>query len=401
MLLSLSRPLWVVLSGWLAFSGSALAQVAPSLRDAVEAAWALSAQARAQQNHQAELDARARAVSALVSGPPSVALSHRTDRLSGNAGLRELEAELSVPLWSPNVRQASAEQVRADRVVFEQQMLAAKAKLVVELRELAALAALAQIERELAKARLQETAVLAADLQRRVSAGETARIDLLQVQSTLHQAASAQAQADSALARIQAQWRGLTGLPQVAALDETLGSAQEHSSIAVAEAQLRAAQAKLSLAAADQRDPMELALGLSRERSAAGSPAEWSTKFSLRMPLGSYGRNAPKLAAARAEVDAAEAHAQAARRTVEADLEAARAELEAARRSQTLAAQRERLAQEMHALIAKSYQLGESDLLARLRADSERFEAGLTHAKARVETRRAVSKLNQAFGVNP
>lgn len=401
MLLSYSRPLLAVLSGWLALSGAAHAQNPPLLREAVEAAWALSPQARALQNRQAELDARAGAASSLMSGPPAISLSHRTDRPGSNGGLRESEVEISMPLWNPGVRTATAGQVRADRAAFETQLVVAKTKLATEVRELATQAAVAQIEREVAQRKVQETLQLTSDVERRVKVGEVARIDMLQAQSVQRQAAIAQAQAESALARTLAQWRGLTGLEQAAALDESAGAPQEHPSVAAADAQLRAAQARLALTEADQRDPMEVGLGVARERAAAGAPSETSVKLSLRVPLGSYGRNAPKLAAARAEVDAADAEAQAVRRSADAERRSARSDLDAARRAEALAADRERLGQEVQALIARSYRLGESDLPTRLRADGERFEAELAHARARVETRRAVSKLNQAFGILP
>ena len=42
-----------------------------------------------------------------------------------------------------------------------------------------------------------------------------------------------------------------------------------------------------------------------------------------------------------------------------------------------------------------------ANLPTRLRADNERFDAELAHAKARVETLRAIAKLNQAFGILP
>lgn len=401
MFLSFSRPCLVALSGWAVLSGAAWAQTSPSLRHAVEAAWTLSPQAAALQSRRAELDARQRALGSWASGPPSVSLSHRTDRLGRNDGMRELEAEVAVPLWSPRLRSASAGQVRADRAAFEQQSAAARIRLAAEVRELAAQAAVAQIEREVALRKTKEAQVLASDVERRVKAGEVARVDLLQAQSTQQQATSAQVQADSALARILAQWRGLTGLAHIAELDESPGLPQEHPNMAAAQAQLHAARAKLALTDADRSDPVEVGVGMVRERAGTGAPNETSIKFSVRVPLGSYSRNAAKLAAAQAELDSAEAEVQAARRAVEAEREAARAELDGARQAEALAAERERLAREVQALIAKSYQLGESDLPLRLKADSERFDAELAHAKARVETRRAVSKLNQAFGILP
>jgi cobalt-zinc-cadmium efflux system outer membrane protein len=82
-------------------------------------------------------------------------------------------------------------------------------------------------------------------------------------------------------------------------------------------------------------------------------------------------------------------------------MEAARAELDGARRAEALAAERERDAREIQALIAKSYLLGESDMPTRLRAQAERFEAELAHARTRLETRRAAARLNQSLGLLP
>lgn len=398
--LAFSRP-WVAFVLGISFSVGSLAQGATTLREASEAAWALSPQARALQHRQAELDARGGAASSFFSGPPSVSLSHATDRIGSNGGLRESEAEISAPLWNPKVRSATAAQVDADRSLLDREHLAARARLAGEVRDLAAQIALAEVERELAARKVEESRVLAADVERRVRAGDAARVDLLQAQGLAQQARAASEQAAAAVARLRSQWRALTGLAQVAPLDEVPGTLQEHPALSAAQAQVRAARSRLDLAAADRRDPMEVGVGLARERSAFGSPNETSMRLSVRVPLGSYGRNAPRIAAARAELAAAQAEADAAQRTVEAERVAAQGELDAARRAEASTAERARLANDTRALIARSYQFGEADLLARLRAEAEYSEAQLAHARAQVDTRRAVSKLNQALGVQP
>jgi cobalt-zinc-cadmium efflux system outer membrane protein len=396
-----SRPLLATVAGYIAFASVASAETPPSLRDAAQAAWALSPQARSLLNRQAELDARDRAASSLISGPPSVSLLHRGDRVGNNAGLREYEVEVAAPLWNPGVRQATATQAEADRAALEQHLVLARTQVAAEVRELAVQFALAQIERQLATRKLEEARVLAADIERRVNAGDAARVDALQARSTIQQAAAAVAQADSALSRVRSQWQALTGLHGIAALDEQVGSPQEHPALAAAQAQLRATQAKFALTEADRRDPMEIGVGLMRERPAFNAAGETSLRLILRVPLGSDSRNAPKLAAARAEVDAAQAELDGTQRRVEAERQATQSELALARQAEALAAERERLSLDIQALIAKSYRLGDSDLPTRLRADNERFEAELAHAKARIETRHAIAKLNQAFGILP
>lgn len=398
--LAFSRP-WLAFVVGVSFSLGAHSQGSTSLREASEAAWALSPQVRALQHRQAELDARGRAASSFLSGSPSVSLGHRSDRVGSNGGLRESEVEVSAPLWNPGVRSATAAQVDADRTLLTREQAAARAWLTGEVRELAAQIALAEVERELAARKIEESRALAADVDRRVRAGDAARVDLLQAQGLEQQARAAQEQAAAALSRLQFQWRALTGLPYAARLDETAGAVQEHSLVAAAQAQVHAAESRLRLAVADRRDPIEVGVGFARERPAFGAPNETSMRLSVRVPLGSYGRNAPRVAAARAELATVEAEADAAQRTVESERAAAQAELEGARRAEASAAERSRLADDARALIARSYQLGEADLPTRLRAEREHAEAQLAHARAQVETRRAVSKLNQALGVLP
>ena len=98
-----SKPLLAIVASCIAFASAADAQTNPSLREAVQAAWALSPQARALQNRQAELDARDRAAASLIAGPPSVGLAHRNDRVGRNGGLREYEFEVAAPYGQPEL----------------------------------------------------------------------------------------------------------------------------------------------------------------------------------------------------------------------------------------------------------------------------------------------------------
>lgn len=388
-----------------------------TLRAALEAAWALHPSSRASGNRTAELDARAGAAQSFTSGPSSVGLAHRTDALSGDAGLREVEAELEVPLWNPGVRRATQNQVTADGSALAWQQSAERLKLAGEVREAAAQVALARAERDSAARKQLEATQLADDIERRVKVGDLARVDALQARASAQQAQGQLAQSDAALLRTLGQWRALTGQTQVASLEEALPSAvaqnpaatllnlqavqNEHPALQAAQAQVQSARARLAFAEADRRDPMALGLGVTRERAAAGANMETSVRLALRIPLGGDSRNAPRLAAARADLDTTQAQADALVRQLEADIAAAGADLDAARRQEALAAQRATLSTQMQALVAKSYRLGESDLPTRLRADNEKFDADISLARARIALRRAVSLLNQSLGTLP
>ena len=395
------------------FAGSSFAQPVPSLREALDAAWAQSPTQRSQSQRTAELAARMSAASSWAAGPPSVTLGHRTDRLTGNSGLRELEAEVSVPLWNIKARSATRAQVDADSALLQRQSALLKLKLAGELRELVTQAALAQAEQALATRKLADAGQLAQDVERRLRAGDVARVDALQAQAVVQQATAALAQTQAALSRVQSQWQALTGLATVADLaadsappGSTLTVTAEvmhvdHPAIAAAAAHTQAARSRLQLVEADRRDPMEISVGSTVSQGVFGASSETSLRVAVKIPLGGDIRNGARIAAARAELAAAEAEGDAVTRLVNADLTAARADVAAARANEEALQARAKLSAEVQALYAKSYRLGESDLPTRLRTDNERFEADLALGRARVETQRALSRLHQSLGRLP
>ncbi|MBA4328783.1 MAG: hypothetical protein C0428_11195 [Polaromonas sp.] len=389
-----------------AAAASAAAHSGPSLRQALDAAWALSPAARSTDSRRAEMDARERAASSWINGSPSALLAQRSDRFNNNGGFREYEAELELPIWTPGVRGAAQRELAAQRLGFEPQQAAARLKLAAGVRDAAAGLALARAERDLAARKHSEALALAQDVARRVKAGDSARVDGLQAQSLVQQAASTRDQAEVALGRLQNQWLALTGLAAAPVLDEALPPGQpvvspDHPAVLAAQTRVQAAQARLELSETDRRDPMAIGVGVTRERATFGAAAETSLRLALKIPFGTDNRNAPRIAAARAELDAAQAELDSTRRQLQGELASALAELDAARRTQASMSERARLGQEVQALVAKAYRLGESDLPTRLRADSEKFEADLSLDRARVGLQRALSQLNQALGLLP
>ena len=394
---------------------SGLAQTSsqpPTLKQALDAAWQTSSQSRSLDNRRSELAAKEKAAFSWIAGEPVAGIAHRTDWLNKNKGFREYEAEIELPLWNPGVRTATQADIFAQRQSFDGQFALSKLKLAGELRAVAASAATAQVELDLNKRKLTDANVLSEDLSRRVKAGENARVDALQAQVLVQQAQTAMTQAQSQLTRLQNQWRSLTGLATVATLEETLATraanevlaapvSPDHPALRYAQAQLGSAQAKLALADADKRDPMSMGVGVGRERSTFAATNETKLRIALRIPLGGNNRNAPRQAAARAELDTAQAEADAVQRQLPSEVYAATAELRAARAAQAAASERVRLSTEVQTLITKSWRLGDSSLPTRLRADNEQFEASLALAKAGIDVQRAIANLNQAHGILP
>jgi cobalt-zinc-cadmium efflux system outer membrane protein len=387
-----------------------LSMAKTSLRDALESAWQKHPFLRSEANRKAEIAGRKLQTQGFISAPPTLGLVHSTDLIGSNNGLRGLEAELSAPLWNRGLRSATQSQIERDEQRLALAGLAAKLKLAGELRELAAKYALVLADQTLAKRKVAEASALADDVSRRVRAGDVARVDHLMAQSAVAQANAQLEAAQVELLSLKSQWQALTALstePSPLTMSsspvqgEPAADLQNHPQLLEAQAVVNAAQAKLNATLADSRDPMEVGVSAAREKSARGSPAETSMKFLLRIPFGGASRNDAKAAAARAELDEAQTALDAAQRQIAAELTAAKAQLAASERQLLLAGQRAKIATEAQSLYAKAFRLGESDLLTRLRADNEKFDAELAQSRAQLQVQRAQSQLQQAQGFLP
>lgn len=378
---------------------------AQTLRDAVEKAWERQPAAQAQTFRTAELEARVKAASAWMPAPPSIGLSERSDRLNRRAGAREVEAELSVPLWLPGQRQRESTLAGAEQDLQRDALDSAKWKLAGEVREAYWQVRAADAERIAALRRLDDAAALSSDVERRLKAGDLARTDFNQAKGAEHSARGAANEADVRTARALLAFTTLTGLEALPSGDEAPAAnappLPEHPALRQLDRAALAADARLRLAADNRRDNPELTLAYRRERSSNAEAYGGSVTLGIRIPLATEARNEPKVAAANAEyIEARTAHARL-KDQLQAELLASQRELLQARAALVLAEERQRLAAENDQLLGKAFTLGEIDLATRLRAAAERYAADADVSRSRLEAGRAVSRLNQAFGVLP
>lgn len=393
----LAVPVWLAL-----LAGAAGAQ---TLREAVDTAWERQPAAQAQGWRAAELAARAQAAQAWAPAPASIALRERSDRLNRNAGARELEAELALPLWLPGQRRRESALVAAQQDLLRDAQDSARWKLAGEVREAFWQARATEAESAALKRRLDDAVALAGDVERRFKAGDLARTDFNQARGAEQAARAAAGEAEVRLARAAQAYTLLTGQDTLPGGDEAPLSSPpplaEHPALRQLDRAAAAADAQLRLATATPRDSPELTLAYRHERSARADAYGGSVSVGIRIPLATDARNQPRVAAANAEfIEARTAHARLAHQLA-AEVLAAQRELQQARASLALAEERQRLAAENELLLGKAFSLGEIDLATRLRIAAERYAADADVARSRLEAGRAVSRLNQAFGVLP
>jgi len=379
------------------------------LAEAVEAAWQRAVQAREAQAQGRGAQAEQTAASSLWAAPPTLELNHRNDRWQTNAGRRESEIGVALPLWQLGQRDARTASASAELQLADAQTQAARLRVAGQVREAAWRWSAAQAEADAAGAQVQYLQRLTDDVQRRVHSGDLARADALAARAELLDAQSLLGEVRQRLQAAQAQWRNLTGLeamPEVATPSTPLGGLDTATSDGHPELQLAAqavdrARKRVGVVNTSRRDAPELLLRYRDESPGTGQAAQRSIGIGVRIPFGTDGRNAPLQAAALGELDVAETTELRLRERQEADLGLARSAVRNAARQLADARDRASLLRERTQLIDKSFQAGETPLPELLRAANAAAQADAALARQQAALGLAQAQLQQTLGLLP
>jgi outer membrane protein, heavy metal efflux system len=270
-----------------------------TLRAALDAAWQRAVAARESDGQRRRTEADRAAARSFWAAPPSLELSHRSDRLNRNAGVRETEIGVAVALWLPGQKAARAgiaDAAAAQALAAEQ---VARLRLAGELREAAW--QIATLQAELAQADTQARALkqLTDDVDRRVRAGDLARADALAARAEQLAAAAQQSDVRQRLQATRARWVLLTGLAaapdlEPAAGDVTSNSAAPHPELQLATQSIELARQRVELMRRSRRDAPELTVGVRQDVPGRAEASQGSLVVGLRLPFGTDGRNRPR-----------------------------------------------------------------------------------------------------------
>ena len=389
-----------------------------TLRQAFDAAWLRQPEAQSREARQQAASARRQAADSWTAEPAALQLSVKSDRLNQNQGSREIEAGVAIPLWLPGERSRTGALADAEGRATASRVQAAQLRTAASVREFYWLWQRARVEHDLARERLSNAQALAADVTKRVKAGDLARADQHQADGAVASAEAGVAEAASTLAGASHQLRTLTGTPPapnaLAAVDA--GAVAEpvpaipsdfasldsrHPAVAELLARADVARRSTELAGVQTRSNPELTLATTRARGLYGEPSQQSLTLGIRIPFGSDSRNRTKLASAQAEGIEAEVQLALERTRLMSELDAARIRLESARIQVAAADKSSQLARESRGFFQKSFRMGETDLPTRSRIELEAIAAERQAARARIDLAAAVSTLRQVLGLLP
>jgi cobalt-zinc-cadmium efflux system outer membrane protein len=378
---------------------------AQTLRQAVEAAWAINPEIASLAARREAIASRRVTAQSWFAGAPFVTLGHVTDQVIVNKRQRATEGEVAVPLWLPGEGTATEQVVDAELLRTDAQVAEAKLKVAGEVRDALYTVALAEGEVKLADQRVSTARELEADVARRAHGGEAAELEHDLVRGELLDAEAKARERRAELATAQVNLRSLTGLSVPAAsLNEPLAMGQDldaHPRLQAATRGIQAAQAALRLAIIANRDSPEIGVVAGRNRDIRGTEYDTTVGLRLKVPFATEGRNAPRRAAAQAEVLAAQAEYAGTRRQIEAELASARQTLAAAQDQTPLIEARLQAVRQAVARLRRAYDAGEIGLTELLRARSTLYDAEAASIVNRLGVARARARVNQAAGLVP
>ena len=399
---------WVLSAQAQSTSGAAPTGV-PSLKEVFETAWQRQPEARALQSRRDAAQAQAKAAGLISPEAPSLEISQRSDRATGNNGAREAEIGIAVPLWLPGQRTASADLAQAEISFVERRLLASQLRLASSVRDAWWNWQRARVDAEMAREQLANARRLAADVARRTQAGDLARSDQHQAEGAVAaaEALAAQAQAASAVALVQltALTGGLaapesphnaTGEPSPAP-----APAARHPLIAELEDRIAVAERTAGLISTQKRSNPELTVATTLDRGAFGERYGQTVLIGIRVPFGAGPRYDARVATAQAEAIEVQSQLILERDRIQADQRGAASRVEAARIQLDAAQRRAKLARESRGFFDKSFRLGETDLPTRLRIEAEAVEAERQEARSRIDLATAISAWRQSLGLLP
>ena len=382
-----------------------------SFHDAVAEAWAHLPLRQDLAGQQSSAGVRYAAGGALFPNAPYLNGSYINDKaLGSNYNYLTAQAELGTPIWLPGEGRATQATAQADGVAVAAAIDAAHLALAQQVLDLAAQAALALGDRDVAARRLATAQALAANLARQFRAGEASESDALAAEADAAGAAVTLSSAEAQLGVAHAALAVVVGNDLLPRLDipglATSAPAPQpggdplaaHPRIAAARRAVEAAQANARLVGIENRDSPQIGFQGINEKQPG---TRWDTRFGVTFHLSfaTEARNAPRRAAAELAVTQAVVQLVQAQRAVLAGVRQAEAMLAGAERGSVAAERAAAGLVKRRGQIGRAWQAGEMPLIEVVRANALSYDAEAARERARTELAAARLRLRLAQGV--
>lgn len=341
-----------------------------------------------------------------LAAAPTVNVKYQTDRIGSDLGYREWEGGVEMPLWLPGQADTFAREAEQQRTVSDAMEAARLLEVAGEVRERLWSAALARGDAEQARSARDTAQELFDDIQRRVAAGELPRSDsLLAEKDLLHREEDLQQALNRAnqAARLFTRYTGIDvpTSPPVETPEAAETVDPQHPLLQRLQREVERARAHRDRVSKQQHGGPNLWLGGKSMRAQAGDDYDSAVGIELSIPFGSAAHAAPELAEAEAALTLAQVEYHRTRLQTEDALTQVMLELESAAATLAQTERRRQLADEGLRLSRRAFELGETDLVRLLQAQSDALSARSDFQIRQLQYGQAIARLNQASGVIP
>ncbi len=381
-----------------------------TMRQAADSAWQRSIEA-IESSGQADLaKAESQVFQTWFAAPLSLSMAQREPVTAVAGGARETSLGWVFPIWRSAYRQ-SGEDASAAEIEFRQLAESAlRLQLAGRIRTLASAARLADIELKESQRHVANLTQIAADVRRRVDAGDLAPADRMAAEAE-RLAALVQLNAAEVASKAQlSAWRLLTGfvhLPDPESAEAPLGMPYDSRMLAqhperlLSLARVEWAQRRVALAQLRPAAAPEIGLTLRQDQPLNEGNVRSSVALSLRIPVGGEPYLKPGVTAAIGARATAEVQVARTAERLASEVMLARDRLDSEASQLRSAQQRVDLLAERARLVEESFRAGESSLTELLRALALQGESALALARRQELFNFARLQINQALGVMP
>ena len=342
---------------------------------------------------------------AMLPSAPAMSVMHQNDALGGSRGEREWQAELELPVWMPTQRDKRLKVADMSGSTLTASRESLKLQVAGLLRDTLWTLALNESHLVLARNKLEVAHQLQQDVQKRFSAGEVPKTDVMLTQQESLRAEQEHLRAEAEVMHARHRYYVLTGLREIPAdfveQQSTLSDYQQSPIWLEAQSKLSLAQTERELAQVEGRENLQVLLNMRSIKGAFDVAANESVGVKLRIPFGGDARAAPIKAAAEQGVGNALSEQAALQYTLETAMHEAEHNLEVSRAELALASKQYVIADESLRLARKAFQLGETDLVSLLRVQARTFETERILTSQKIQVQWDVARYNQTVGVFP
>ena len=341
-----------------------------------------------------------------LAGAPKISISYLDDLPGDDTGLREIEAQLQLPLWNWGQREAGL--AVAEKANNATKKLSSVIRLDVTglVRNALWNMELEQLRYKHTKSILEISEQLLAKIKRRVDLGDLPRSDFLLAKSDHLQKRSLLTQAEAEMMHARKNYISLTQTTEIPAnfkeIQSTLTNIPEnHPRLLAINALVQRKQADLNWVKSAGSGQSSVSVGGKSEKGDENSNDIESMSLQISIPFGGGAQLAPRIASANLALTKTLAQRAHLLRNLEKQFHEAKHILEVTLTELEIANELKQIAQAHLKMTRLSFSAGEINLMDLLKIQA-RSNNAIRHAKEReILLQKYIALYNQAVGVQP